>query len=74
MNQLEAERRAVWWAARNGWLLDREFKPVTDCRYGHVGLHYLTGVFNDQWTGRRRVHRECAAEEECPWRAWSEWA
>ena len=67
------ERRRVFQEARGGYHVDREFRAVTDCRYGHVAVHYITGTFPDQWTGRKRVHRRCVLEE-CPWGLWSEWA
>jgi hypothetical protein len=63
----------VWQEARSGYHLDREFRAVTDCRYGHVGIHLITSAFKDQWTGRRRVHRVCV-NETCKWPNWSEWA
>jgi hypothetical protein len=69
----EYERRAPWREGRSGYHAEREFRAVTDCRYGHVDLHYLAGTFSDQWTGERRVHRRCV-RDDCPWGAWSELA
>lgn len=69
----EWERRRVFQEARGGYHVDREFRAVTDCRYGHVGVHFLNGTFPDQWSGRKRVHRRCVVDD-CPWGLWSEWA
>ena len=68
----EQDRLQVWLTAQGSQHLDRDFRAVCDCRYGHVAVHLLNGAFNDQWTGRRRVHRRCAVSG-CQ-SLWSEWA